>query len=158
MRRCRLKSCRKDIPTLKQCETKYQEAGFCNVECMSKLGLENARKQIKRKQAKQEKHDRQTKRAYRADSLPHQKELTQQDFNKFIRALDKGKHCHSCGKDVCGHRMEAGHVLSVAAHPHLRYDPRNCFLQGSACNGGQKPKRGKNPETVTQEYKRRLAL
>jgi hypothetical protein len=131
---------------------------YCNNDnkCVAQHQLTQSQ-QLRGKRIK-EKHVRKQKRALKADSLGHQKELTQQAFNRFIRALDKGKPCHSCGQDTCGYRMEAGHVLSVGACPSLRYDPRNCFSQGSACNGGQKPKRGKNTETVTQEYKRRLAL
>jgi hypothetical protein len=95
------------------------------------------------------------KREHYKDDLPHQKEETRKVFNEMIRLLDKGQPCISCGKAVCGQRMEAGHFKSVGSHPELRFDPRNCYLQGSGCNSATSSRR-RNNLTVSKEYEQRL--
>jgi len=57
----------------------------------------------------------------------------QPEFNKYIRLRDKGKPCISCQKNS-GAKMNAGHYLSVGAHPELRFETLNCWLQCEKCN------------------------
>lgn len=54
-------------------------------------------------------------------------------FNKFIRLRDAGLPCISCGRNS-GAKMNAGHYLSVGAHPELRFDEANCHIQCEHCN------------------------
>jgi hypothetical protein len=54
-------------------------------------------------------------------------------FNAFIRERDKGLPCISCGRHHQG-QFHAGHYLSVGAHPEMRFDERNVYLQCAPCN------------------------
>lgn len=54
-------------------------------------------------------------------------------FNKYIRLRDAGLPCISCGRNS-GAKMNAGHYLSVGAHPELRFDEANCHIQCEHCN------------------------
>lgn len=54
-------------------------------------------------------------------------------FNKYIRARDEGCGCISCGRDS-GAKMNAGHYLSVGAHPELRFNELQTNSQCEHCN------------------------
>lgn len=54
-------------------------------------------------------------------------------FNRFIRLRDAGNPCISCGRNS-GAKMNAGHYLSVGAHPELRFNEFNTNLQCEHCN------------------------
>lgn len=112
--------------------------------------------QVRKKQAKSEKAANwKKKRDYLSTNKPHQEKLTQEQFNKMIRALDRGCPCISCGREKCGGIWDAGHFKSVGSHPELRFDPRNCFRQGSGCNRATE-RRSRNAQTVSKEYEERL--
>lgn len=152
MRKCR--QCRTEIPPKAKSDF-YQSAGFCGNACMASHGLEKARQQRERKAQREAKRVVQAKPKKPSD----QTALTQQVFNRMIRLLDEGKPCISCGRMRCGAFWDAGHKRSVGSCPELRFDPRNCHLQGSACNRAnrrpdKKQKRG--VETIAQEYEQRL--
>lgn len=53
-------------------------------------------------------------------------------FNAWIRARDAGLGCISCGTHMG--KANAGHYLSTAARPELRFDPLNVHLQCERCN------------------------
>ena len=57
----------------------------------------------------------------------------QKFFNAWVRKRDEGKPCISCGRMHKG-QMQAGHYLSVGAHPALRYAEDNCHSQCVPCN------------------------
>lgn len=157
-RKCR--HCRTELPPVKQCTDIVQRKGFCGIKC---LGDHSAKKNAERMQKACRKEKDETQKAKRerlANDLSHQKGRTQYVFNAFIRALDDGQPCGSCGKYQCGSIWDAGHVRSVASAPELRYDPRNCFRQGSGCNRGNRRSAKltrRDDATVQQEYKRRIA-
>ena len=66
----------------------------------------------------------------------------QQAFNAWIRARDAGEGCVSCGYHWHGNfagnlgmrKANAGHYLSTAARPELRFHEHNCNLQCEQCN------------------------
>lgn len=74
-------------------------------------------------------------REYRARSmsLSKLKNLSQREFNRYIRERDHGQPCISCGRDS-GAKVNAGHYRTTKAAPHLRFDERACFLQCEHCN------------------------
>jgi len=57
----------------------------------------------------------------------------QQVFNKWVRLSQEGQPCISCGRST-GCKVNAGHYLSVGAHPHLRFNEYNVHLQCEKCN------------------------
>ena len=129
---------------------KYPAGVFCSVD----HALEFAR-QPKVKEIAKKKKTAFSKKAHRENDLKTQLKLTQQAFNKMIRTLDDGKPCISCGKPVCGSSWDCGHFQSVGAHPELRFDPRNAFRQGSACNRGVAKFRA-NEATIQRKYEQNL--
>lgn len=128
---------------------------YCSMESAVKYSIESAPKQQKKIDKAKKIENNREKRERRRDSKPHQLELTRISCNRFIRELDKGKQCISCGRRKCGARMEAGHYKSVASHPELRFDPRNIYLQGAGCNQATS-NRSKNTMTVAKDYESRL--
>ena len=57
----------------------------------------------------------------------------QQAFNAWIRERDYAEPCISCQRHHTG-QYQAGHYLTVGAHPELRYHPDNCHKQCAPCN------------------------
>lgn len=151
MRKCR--HCRKEIPAKKKCTDRIQAGGFCGMDCLTAHARERA----------EEKRLKGIRKAMNPNppkpKKKSQTELTQQVFNKMIRLLDEGKPCISCGRSQCGTFWDAGHYRSVGACAEIRFDPRNCHLQGSGCNrANRRPDKNnaKGAETIGQEYEARL--
>ena len=63
---------------------------------------------------------------------------TQRALNELVRLLDADMPCIVHGMHLCGHESgwSAGHFLTVASHPQLRFDLRNCFKQCLRSNKG----------------------
>jgi len=57
----------------------------------------------------------------------------QQAFNKWVRLSQADQPCISCGLST-GCKVNAGHYLSVGAHPELRFNEDNVHLQCEKCN------------------------
>lgn len=152
-RRCKHKPCTAELPPARQCTDIIQKKGFCGVQCLT----HKTRDDLEAKRLKQI-------RTAMNPSPPKPKkksqtELTQDVFNRMIRLLDEGKPCISCGRSQCGTYWDAGHYRSVGSCPELRFDPRNCHLQGSGCNRANRRPDKNNPkgaETIAQEYESRL--
>lgn len=106
----------------------------CSVTCGIKKGrADNTRKAKATLTAKRK------ETALRKESIKTKPVLTreaQAEFNKFIRARDKGKPCISCGKPDTGvaNQRDAGHYRSVGSSPELRFDEDNCHGQCVSCN------------------------
>ena len=98
----------------------------CSVSCALELVKAKKLKAYKQTTRKMRKEFNQNDRGY-------QLKKCQQQFNAYIRARDAGKSCISCQKNS-GVKMNAGHYLSVGAHPELRFEPLNCHLQCESCN------------------------
>ena len=82
----------------------------------------------------------------------------QDAFNKWVRERDHGKPCISCGEtnppDLHGGQWDAGHFISVGAHPELRFEEQNCHRQCKSCNGGSRfPAKQR---LVTERYEENL--
>lgn len=136
MRRCRLATCRKEIPKAKESDF-YQKAGFCGNDCMADHGIARGRAQIERKKAAVARQERaQTKEAReRIKTVAKWRAEAQKACNDYIRARDAGKLCCSCDKpDDGSHQRHASHYRSVKACSSLRYDERNIFASCAQCN------------------------
>jgi len=140
----------------------YPNQRWCSEECKLAIALASIKKtqegrarSLKKKLAKERSLITSEKRRLNAGDKKLQRTNTQKAFNEMIRLLDAGESCMSCGKEVCGMRMECGHFLSVKAHPELRYDPRNAFLQGSGCNSATE-KHNSHKDVVRQRYDKAL--
>lgn len=81
----------------------------------------------------------------------------QAEFNKFIRERDHDNPCICCGSFgedenwLTGGKWDAGHFLSVGAHPELRFVEDNCHKQLKSCNAGSS-KYARKGRTVSAGY------
>ena len=161
-RRCTY--CRTELPAKKNCATGYQREGFCDIDCMSRHGLEKARVQQRRKAEREAKAKRAKHRAdkERIKTKPQLIKEAQAEFNKFIRLRDYDQPCICCGEFDDGTEAwkpggayDAGHFLSVGSHPELRFTEENCYRQKKSCNAGEGKYRGKGRQ-VSERYEERL--
>jgi len=138
-RKCR--HCRAEIPPKAKADH-WQRAGFCNVDCMSRHGLEKAHKAWQRKVARERREKRREQRA-RKEALKSRSQWlkeAQAAFNAYIRARDRGLPCISCGRlheveqQAVGGTWDCGHYRSVGANPELRFEPLNAHRQCKQCN------------------------
>lgn len=77
---------------------------------------------------------------------------TQRVFNELVRLLDVDRSCIVHGYYSCGQKSgwSAGHYLTVASHPQLRFDLRNCFRQCLSSNKGDAKWLANNASIRTQ--------
>lgn len=120
----------------------------CSVQCAMVHGRLKEQERMKRR-------NRKAKQDYYRDHKPHQEALTQREFNRMVVLIDQGRPCISCGRMKCGVTWDCGHYKSVGSTPELRFDPRNAYKQGSACNRGQ-AKYSANERTVKTGYEANL--
>lgn len=100
----------------------FQQA--CSVPCAIELGRVNAKRQARRENAQAR-----AKLETRRDLL----KKVQMAFNAWVRIRDSELPCISCGRHHNG-QWHAGHYLSTAARPELRFEPLNCWKQCAPCN------------------------
>ena len=147
-RKCKNKECTKGHDGKPKYFTPSTVMDFPRQEwCCDDCRIEIAVQHFQRNKANQEKAKKRAEKERRArkskqkrerlyNDLKHQVTLTQIQFNKLIRILDKGKPCISSGRYVTD--GQAGHYLPTSGHPELRFDPRNCHLQSAGDNLGEK--------------------
>jgi hypothetical protein len=103
--------------------------------CSPKCGLTFHKRQEQRKQDLQRKAFNRETRKRKAALMTRSDwvKKAQTAFNAYIRARDADQPCISCGRnnDV---KMNAGHYLSVGAHPELRFNEFNVHKQCEHCN------------------------
>ena len=138
MRKCRLKSCREELPSLKNSDG-WQRAGFCTDLHMAQHGLDKARVQIQRDKERKAKEARADHRAAKERVKTRSQRIreAQAAFNAYIRARDEGLPCISCGslpEQKRGGTMDAGHYRSTGSSPELRFEENNCHAQCVKCN------------------------
>ncbi|NHB89583.1 recombination protein NinG [Photorhabdus tasmaniensis] len=121
---------------------KYQNVWWCSPNCGTELAIrkrnrdrEKAEQALKKKQQQElaEKKDKLKARRLAVKPLSYFKSQAQQAFNAFIRERDKCQPCISCGRFHDG-QYQAGHYLTIKAHPELRFDEDNVHKQCAPCN------------------------
>lgn len=124
------------IPKCKVCKGEYEKTissmqKVCSPGCALALNELNKSK-VK---AKDEKAFKAETRRLKAMIKPRGKWLAeaQQAFNKWVRLSQADQPCISCGQST-GCKVNAGHYLSVGAHPELRFNEDNVHLQCEKCN------------------------
>jgi hypothetical protein len=131
MRRCALKSCRKQFePTFNTVQA------ACSWQCaLALVTAKREREEVKAKKAERA-LDKAAKEAQKR--LPDLKKEAQAAFNAYIRARDAGRPCICCGQPMLADRpggaVDAGHFLSVGSAPELRFEPDNVHAQRKSCN------------------------
>ena len=134
-RKCRIKA--------EGCEVTYTPFNSLQKCCYNaKCVLENNRRQEEKKRLREEQRERkELKEAKeRLKSRGEWLKEAQAAFNKWVRARDSKVFkdagecvsCISCGRPP--KKINAGHYLSVGAHPELRFEPLNNHIQCEHCN------------------------
>ncbi len=111
----------------KSCGARFTPRSTFHVACSMKCAMDVAKKKAEKQR---EKERRGAKRR-----LKTKRELmkeAQHWFNKYIRLRDAHLPCISCGK--WANKWDAGHYLSTGAHPHMRFEEKNCHKQCVRCN------------------------
>lgn len=128
----------------KQCKTEYNPRAALQAVC----GLECAIDQSNAKKAKRDKAEiKKAQQKERVSVMVRKNKLktrsqwlkeAQAEFNKYIRARDKGLPCISSGvmeKDrFTGGYFDAGHYRSRGSASHLRFNTYNCHAQAKRDN------------------------
>lgn len=107
-------------------------------ECVITYANQERDKRLKKEAAKIAKADREDTKI-RREKLKSRSDWLREcqvEFNKGIRLRDQlaGHWCISCDTSNRNVKMNAGHFLSVGAHPELRFEPLNVHLQCEKCN------------------------
>lgn len=122
------KDCKKEFQPFKPMQSRC-------VPCAIKKGQKDAQRQREKVQeASRKAFNKETKQ--RRDKLKTRGDWAkeaQTEFNRYIRGRDYGNACISCDGKT-GAKMNAGHYLTVGAHPEMRYEELNCNLQCEHCN------------------------
>lgn len=116
---------------------------FCSKDEYIENCAKNVKPLAKKGRVIQKKEATAKKREFKKNDLSHQKELTQNAFNR-LRVMQEllwfqsrgiEPYCISCLKPLGGDQWCCGHFKSRGASPELRYDPKNTFLQHNVrCN------------------------
>lgn len=138
MRKCRLKSCRAELPSVKE-SNHWQKQNFCNVDHMAAHGLAKARRQQERARLAKVKQERAEHRdaKLRLKTRSQWMREAQQAFNRYVRARDLGLPCASCGaqpRQKRGGTMDCSHYRSVGSAAHLRFNLHNAAAACVRCN------------------------
>ncbi len=109
---------------------------WCGPECGAALAI----KKLEKAQAKAVQDEKRKTRAQleALKTIPQLKKEAQREFNRYIRARDRGRDCICCGKPLVfgeiGGAVDAGHYRSTGSADHLRFNEDNCHAQRSDCN------------------------
>lgn len=126
MKKCKV--CKKEFSP-----THSSTQKVCSPSCAIKLVEANKRDKLKKAAIDDIKRVKQKLKQLSMKDRPKALRAAQAAFNAFIRERDKGLPCISCGRSS-GCKVNAGHYLSVKAHPELRFDEKNVNLQCEHCN------------------------
>lgn len=124
-RKCSVKGCKEPAKTFTGLK------GWCTPE----HGAELAEIALTKQRAAREQAERADARV-RKEALKSRSDWrkeAQTAFNAFVRARDAHLPCISCGRDNES-KVNAGHYLSIGAHPALRFNDDNCHKQCEHCN------------------------
>ena len=114
--------------TCKACGKRFAPDRPMQSVCSPACGIAFGRIRRMKAEAKEDRRRRQELK-----TIAQLRAEAQKEFNAYIRARDHGLPCISCGRRHEG-QWHAGHFLTTAAHPELRYEPKNCHLQCQPCN------------------------
>jgi hypothetical protein len=150
------KTAKRKAPKPKKCRRPGCETTFaprssfqkaCSPDCsLALVRLETERKE-KRDAKKLRQQHRRELRAHREarKTIDDLTKEAQREFNRYVRARDRADQqpCISCGRPesviesdglAFGGSWDAGHYLTVGAHPELRFDEDNVHRQCKGCN------------------------
>jgi hypothetical protein len=108
---------------------------YCSIDGWIEHCANNVRKLADGHRKKVRVENYRTKKALNDNSRSHQNELTQTEFNRWVRLTQAGDGCISCGTKNPNIQYCAGHYLSRGARGDLRFNEDNVHLQcNKRCN------------------------
>lgn len=123
-------------------EPKYHNQTWCSDECLEELKFdqlcrdrEKAMKAMERKKRRDSQREERNRKRKQLNPRSYWLKQCQAVCNAYIRERDANLPCISCGTyygDQCG--WDAGHMRSVAAAGHLRFNEDNIHRQCKHCN------------------------
>jgi hypothetical protein len=123
------------MPKCKICKTSFKPFSSLEQWCSPHCGYLLSKKRVEAKNKSEAKIERKELKK-RKDKLKNKsdwlKDAQNNACNPYIRLRDEGELCISCQKPP--KKKNAGHYLSVGAHPELRFHPMNIHLQCEHCN------------------------
>lgn len=123
MRKCRL--CKSPFEPVRPLQA------VCSIECSRKWANTDAAKRAERAARRA---DRREARA-RIETPSEAARKAQTVFNRWVRLMDRGMPCVSCGHPDDGSRQRhASHYRPAGTNPALRYEPENVHAACSICN------------------------
>jgi hypothetical protein len=123
------------MPKCRHCRNPFTRERASQVACGADCALALAAKERVKLERAAAREERTADRAKAEALKPIRKLLSeaQAHFNAYIRERDKDLPCVSCGRKHKG-AHDAGHYVSAAANPHLRFDEANVHKQCVPCN------------------------
>lgn len=124
----------------KGCGSLFQPVRPLQVACSPMCGLQVGRAKQEKAKVKAKKEERKADKVKRErlKTLPQLLKEAQQVFNGFIKERDRlaGHPCASSGRplDWSGNQVDAGHLRSVGAASHLRFNEDNVHAQSKHDN------------------------
>ncbi len=119
----------------RQCKKEFEPTrplqSVCSPECALLVAMKKTQQEMLRKASAERQDALKRRKAMR--SMSELRKRAQEAFNAYIRERDLGEACIACGRFHDG-QWHAGHYLTTAAHPELRYEPKNCHKSCSPCN------------------------
>lgn len=139
-RKCRLRTCRKPLPAMKDCATAYQETGFCDPDCSRVWNAEKRREYAERKRAREAAKPRTARVTARpkkkvkslaklaneaAELLQRLVRLKAADANGYASCCTCGKVVHFSEADG-GHYIERGKLSTKLLEENIHFQCRGC--------------------------------
>lgn len=120
-----------NVRKCKVCAETFRPSRSLQTWCSPECGVTLAGRLVAKKAAREASEHR--KKLADSKPLSHWIKLTEAVVHAYIHARDRGLACISCGTRRTV-QWEAGHWLTKAARPEIRFDPRNINLQCHRCN------------------------
>lgn len=143
-RKCANKECRQWFHPVRDTQT------VCGYECASIVGKEQTRKaredarrkeSAKQRATEKKEHQRRQRARESLKTKSQWDKEAQAAFNRYIRVLDEGKPCISCGNPLIGKSnyltgsaIDASHYRSRGAASHLKFNVFNVHSACTRCN------------------------
>lgn len=123
MKRCRL--CKSTFEPVRPLQA------VCSVECSRKWASTDAARRAEKSARRAERREAKAK----IETPSEAARKAQTVFNRWIRLIDRGMPCVSCGHPDDGSRQRhASHYRPAGPNPALRYEPDNVHAACSICN------------------------
>lgn len=114
------------------CKSLFAPIRMAQIVCGYECAVSLAKKMREKQDKEQKRQNRKELIEFNQRDLSYWKRKVEEWCNRYIRLRDHELPCISCQKFA--NYYDAGHYISVGAHPELRYNELNIHKQCVACN------------------------